>query len=377
MVVVSIQKCPDYEEQNVSQAILSAMAQIGGMARVIRPGDKVLLKANLLAPADPDAAVTTHPGVVKAVAGQVLAAGGIPIVADSPGYFYAGGKCRAIKACGMRDVGDDLNITTTQFESVENPFVEVQVPGGQMLDHVYAARLALEADVIITLPKLKTHASTWYTGAIKNMFGAVATRTRKQAHRLATHEHFSAALVDVYAVFRPQVRLAIMDGVTGMEGEGPRHGSPRQAGLILASFDAVALDTVATAVMGFEPTRILTTRYAAERGFGVGELAGIDILGEPLDDVVVDFSKPTGRRLNVPPLLMKAADRLLKVRPELNRDDCDKCGTCAKSCPVDAITMNSYPEIDRDLCIECFCCNEMCPTGAMAISKNWLARRVS
>ncbi|MHB0867386.1 MAG: DUF362 domain-containing protein [Thermoleophilia bacterium] len=74
---------------------------------------------------------------------------------------------------------------------------------------------------------------------------------------------------------------------------------------------------------------------------------------------------------------MKAADRLLKVRPELNRDECDKCGTCGKSCPTDAISMNSYPEIDRDLCIECFCCNEMCPTGAMEISRNWLARRVS
>lgn len=353
------------------------MEQIGGMARVIRPGDKVLLKANLLAPSDPDAAVVTHPAVVKAVARLVLAAGGIPVVADSPGYFYAGGKCRAIKACGMRAVGDDLNISATQFESVENPFVKVPVQGGQMLDHIYAARLALEADVIITLPKLKTHASTWYTGAIKNMFGAVATHTRKEAHRLASYERFSSALVDVFSVFRPRVRLAIMDGVTGMEGEGPRHGSPLHAGVILASFDAVALDTVSSAVMGFEPTRILTTRYAAERGFGVGELGGIDIRGERLDDVAVDFIKPTGRRTSVPPLLMKAADRLLKVRPELNRDECDKCGTCGKSCPTDAISMNSYPKIDRDLCIECFCCNEMCPTGAMEISKNWLARRVS
>lgn len=383
MASVSIISCPDYDQERVSQAVREAVDLIGGMTGVIKPGERVLLKPNLLAPVSPEEAVTTHPAVVKAVAELVREAGGVPFVADSPGYIFAGGKkresgrkCRAISACGIWQVGDELGMEATQFEAQEHPYREVDVPGGVMLKKIYAARLALEADAIITLPKLKTHSSTWYTGAIKNMFGAVATRTRKEAHRLASYEKFSASLVDIYAVFVPKMRLAVMDGIMGMEGEGPRHGKLRAASVVLASTDPVALDSMSSAVIGFDPLDVLTTRLAAERGFGAGDPADIKVLGRSIQEVLVDFAKPSGKHISMPPLLMKIADRLIKVRPDCNQDLCDRCGICAKSCPVDAISMNPYPEINRDICIECYCCNEMCPTGAMEIRRNWLAQRV-
>ncbi|MHB8791989.1 MAG: DUF362 domain-containing protein [Thermoleophilia bacterium] len=354
---------------------MESLELIGGIADVINPGDRVLLKANLLAPSDPAASVTTHPAVVRAAIESVKEVGGVPVVADSPGYFYAGGKCRALTVCGLKDVADELGVESLQFEAMENPFVKTPVPGGSYLDFIFAARLALESDVIVTLPKLKTHASTWYTGAVKNMFGAVATKTRKYAHTLATYERFSSSIVDIYSVMQP--RLAIMDAVVGMEGEGPRHGSPKKAGLILASKDPVALDAVASKIIGFDPMEIYTTRNATARGFGNGNLDEIEVLGEQIDAVAVEFAKPSGRRVNMPPLVMKFADRLLKVQPECVQETCDKCGICAKSCPVNAIGMNPYPTIDRAKCIECFCCNEMCPTGAMEIRKNWLARRIA
>lgn len=383
MAEVSIIGCADYQQEHVSRAVREAMDLIGGMAAVIRPGERVLLKANLLAPVSPEEGVTTHPAIVQAVGELVKEAGGIPFVADSPGYIFAGGqrleagrKCRAVNACGMWEVSRELGIEATQFEAQENPYLEIEVPGGAVLDKIYAARLALEADAIVTLPKLKTHASTWFTGAIKNMFGAVATRTRKQAHRLATYEAFSASLVDIYSVFHPKLRLALMDGITGMEGEGPRHGKLRHAGVVLASSDPVALDAVASKVIGFDAEEILTTRLAAERGLGVADLAAIDVRGRSIAEVAIDFEKPSGRRISLPPLVMKLADRLIKVRPMLNQDLCDRCGICRKSCPVGAITMDPYPRIDREACIECYCCNEMCPTGAMGIWRNWLAQRV-
>ncbi|MBI5871438.1 MAG: DUF362 domain-containing protein [Actinobacteria bacterium] len=372
---VAVTRCADYDDARVRAAVMESLMAIGGLADIIRPGDRVLLKANLLAPSDPSASVTTHPAVVRAAIEAVKEAGGIPTVADSPGYFYAGGKCRALTVCGLKDVADELGVDSLQFEAMENPFVKTPVPGGVYLDSIYAARLALESDVIITLPKLKTHASTWYTGAVKNMFGAVATRTRKYAHTLATYERFSTSVVDIFSVLRPQ--LAIMDAVVGMEGEGPRHGTPKHAGLILASKDPVALDAVASKIIGFDPMEIFTTRNATTRGLGNGRLEEIEVLGERIADVAVDFEKPSGRRINMPPLVMKVADRLLKVRPECVQETCDKCGICAKCCPVDAISMNPFPEIDREKCIECFCCNEMCPTGAMEIKKNWLARRIA
>ena len=372
---VAVIGCPDYSREHVCSAMREAVNRIGGLGGVVRPGDRVLLKTNLLAPSDPEEAVTTHPEVVRAAVELVKEAGGVPLVADSPGYFYAGGKCRALDKCGIRAVADDLGAESLQFEAVENAFIETAVPDGVHLKSIFAARLALEADVIITLPKMKTHASTWYTGAIKNMFGAVATHTRKEAHKLASYEKFSGSLVDIYSVLRP--RLAIMDAVEGMEGEGPRHGGRRHVGLILAARDPVALDAVASRIMGFDPMEIFTTAEATRRGLGNGRLEEIEVLGQRVGDVAVDFKKPSGRRINVPPLVMKMIDWLIRVRPQLIREKCDRCAICSKSCPVEAIKMDPYPEIDRERCIECYCCNEMCPTGAMEIGKNWLARRVS
>ncbi len=372
---VAIAICRDYDDDRVLQAVRKAADLIGGIDDVIRPGDKVLLKANLLAPADPDEAVTTHPAVVRAVIELVKETGGIPVVADSPGYTFAGGRCKALTECGLKAVADELEVESLQFEALENGFEETAVPDGVYLKTVYAARLALEADVIITLPKLKTHASTWYTGAVKNMFGAVASHTRKEAHKLATYERFGGSIVDIYSVFRPQ--LAFMDAIVGMEGEGPHHGSPRELGLILASKDPVALDAVASKAIGFDPMEIFTTRDASRRGLGQGDLDRIDVRGGRIADVAVDYDKPSGRRVNMHPLVMKVGYRLMTVEPDCVRDMCDRCAICAKSCPVGAIAMSPYPVIDRANCIECYCCNEMCPTGAMEIRKNWLARRFS
>ncbi|MHB1325862.1 MAG: DUF362 domain-containing protein [Thermoleophilia bacterium] len=372
---VAVTRCRDYDVERVRGAVREAITLIGGLDDIIRPGDKVLLKANLLAPADPQDAVTTHPAVARAAIELVKELGGVPVLADSPGYFYAGGRCRALTMCGLKDVADDLEIESLQFEAMENGFVETEVPGGVYLDKIFAARLALEADVIVTLPKLKTHASTWYTGSVKNMFGAVATHTRKQAHKLATYERFSGSIVDIYSVLRPH--LAIMDAVMGMEGEGPRHGTPRQLGLIMASKDPVALDAVASKIIGFDPLEIFTTKDATARGLGNGRIEEVEVLGERIEAVTVDFEKPSGKRINMHPLVMKIGYRFLQVEPDCLQEKCDKCRICAKSCPVEAITMNPYPEIDRKKCIECYCCNEMCPTGAMEIRKSWLARRLA
>ncbi len=171
--------------------------------------------------------------------------------------------------------------------------------------------------------------------------------------------------------------LAVMDAVVGMEGEGPQHGNPRHTGLILASRDSVALDSVASTLIGFNRMEVLTVRNAAERGLGTGDLREIEVLGERIEDVAVNYQKPSGRQINIHPILMRLGHRFVKVQPQLVKDVCTQCEICADSCPADAISMEPWPLIDRSACIECFCCNEMCPTGAMEIKKNWLARRIA
>ncbi len=371
---VSIVRCGDYGREAVDAAVLQSLESTGGIGGVVRPGDSVLLKVNLLSPTGPEAAVTTHPAVVRAVAGAVLEAGGQPIIADAPGYLYAGGKSKALRKSGILEAAEQLGIRAVQFENMERPFIRTEVPGAEWMHEVMAARLALESDVIISLPKLKTHSGTWYTGAIKNMFGCVATRSRKQAHNLGVHEKFAGAVVDIFSAVKPA--LAVMDAVVGMEGEGPQHGRPRHTGLIMASRDCVALDSVASTLIGFNPLEILTVRNAAARGLGEGELDAIDIAGERLDDVSVDYEKPSGRQIDIHPWLMRVGSRFVKVEPSLVREECTRCEICMKSCPADAITMEPYPVIDRKACIECYCCSEMCPEGAMVVRKSRLARRL-
>jgi len=370
---VSIIKCEDYEEKRVENAVREALELIGGLKEIIKHNDKVLLKVNLLAPAEPEEAVTTHPAIVKAMIKLVREAGGIPLVADSPGFLFAGKKNEAIIKSGIKETADAMGVEALQFETIENPFIEIEVSDGVLLKTIFAARLALEADVIISLPKLKTHSNTWYTGAVKNMFGVVAPKTRKIAHNLATYEKFSGTLVEVYSAIKP--KLAVMDAIVGMEGEGPRHGEPKQIGLILASYDSVALDAVASKIVGYRPMGIYTTKLATERGLGNGNLSKIKILGEKINDVSIDFKKPSGRQVNIPSILVRFFSRFVKVEPYLVREKCKMCGICEKSCPVDAIKLNPYPIIDRNLCIQCYCCNEMCPEGAMKIRRSWLARR--
>lgn len=371
---VSIIKCKNYDEKNVMSAIQKALELIGGLKEIIKPNDKVLLKVNLLAPTTPEMAVTTHPIIVKSMIELVREVGGIPIVADSPGFLFAGDKNEAIIKSGIKEVADVLGVEALQFETIERPFIEIDVLDGVWLNTIYAARLALEADVIISLPKLKTHGLTLYTGAVKNMFGAVASKTRKIAHNLAKSEKFSNALIDIYSSVKPN--LAVMDAVVGMEGEGPRHGNPKQIGLIFASYDSVALDAVASKTIGYEPMDILTTKLATERGLGSGVLNKIKILGEKINDVFVDFEKAKGREANLPAILIRFFSGLVKVEPRLNEKMCKKCGICFKSCPADAIKLDPYPVINRKLCIQCYCCNELCPEGAMEIRRSWLARRL-
>lgn len=375
---VSVVRCHDYGEGQVEDAVRRSLALIGGAGKLIKPGDRVLLKVNILAPAEAEQAVTTHPSLVRAMIKLVREAGGVPFVADSPGFLFAGGRNNAMKKSGIMKAAEELGAEVLQFETVPDSFVEVDVPGGAELKTIYAARLALEADVIISMPKLKTHGNTLFTGAVKNMFGAVPQKTRMLAHSLVTNEKFSSALVDIYSVFKPD--LAVMDAVVGMEGDGPRHGQPRKIGLVLASFDPPALDAVASKIVGFEPGAILTTKFAHERGLGCGDPGCISVLGETIEDVAVpDFKKPASMRMfsSIMSLLAPLINGLVKVEPHLDKAKCTRCAVCAKSCPVHVITLDPYPIIDRSSCIKCYCCNELCPEGAMEIKRTRLAKALS
>ncbi len=362
---VSVVRCTRYLQETVDKAVQEALELIGGMSRCVQPGQRVLLKVNALTPKPPEAAVTTHPAVIKAVIKEVKKAGGIPLVGDSSGGMIAGQAPtrQTFEVAGISSAAFDEGAQLINFDTAGVEAVPAEGP----VKVLHIARPVLEADVVITLPKLKTHSAAIYTGAVKNMYGCIPGFRKAEYHRMVPKlRDFSELLVDILASTRPS--LAIMDGIVGMEGNGPSAGNPREIGVVIASTDPVAVDAVASSIIGLKPFDVYSTKIAHMRGLGVGEINSLEIMGLTLDQVkMTDFDLPTNAVLEMTPgFLVRGLLGILRARPEINTKSCKGCRFCIESCPVEAIDMpGNIPEIDYNKCISCLCCQELCPQRAV------------
>ncbi|HTY08355.1 MAG TPA: DUF362 domain-containing protein, partial [Candidatus Edwardsbacteria bacterium] len=315
----------------------------------------------------PDEAITTHPAVVEAVINLVRQAGGIPMLGDSPA-----GAAKSVeefwKTTGMWEVCKRLNVELVQFEKGG---VEMRVRRGKKY---HIAKAVLDADVVINLPKLKTHALTMLTCAVKNIYGVIPGLKKSNYHKEAPKPmDFSGIVVDVYALATPQ--LTIVDGVIGMDGAGPSAGNPKPLGLIVAGADGVAIDAAVTHLMGGKPLKIPTTKLAYAQKLGEADQHRIELVGDPYP-VRKDFDWPQDWFYAlVPGLLARVAAKLFWIRPAIQAEKCVNCGYCVESCPVSALSAGvRIPEFDYKLCINCLCCQEVCPQHAVYQRKSPIAR---
>ena len=370
MPKVAIVKCPDYSSQNVASAVERIFGLLG-LSQIIKPGHKVLLKPNLLTMLSPEKGATTHPEIVKAVANEVAKLGAYPFIGDSPGgidLLYNS----VIKSTGMKDIG----VPIVNFE--EKGMRKFANPGGKV-DPIYISNVALSFDLIINIPKLKTHELTQITCGIKNMFGCVPGLNKVNYHIEApAREDFSEALVDLFERIKPAITIA--DCVVAMEGQGPSNGKLRSLGHIIASTDTVALDAICSRMIGYEPLDIHTTKIAYQRGLGEANIDNIEVLGENIP-VIKDFAHPAkiSSILNQMPAFLRRligpVTRLIRIRPKINRNRCVKCLACVKACPAKAIDGITF-KIDENKCIMCFCCRELCRYGAVGLKENIIYRLV-
>ncbi|MCZ7395628.1 MAG: DUF362 domain-containing protein, partial [Candidatus Methanoperedens sp.] len=370
MVKVSIVKCENYDHQKVRNAILKSLELIGGLEKIIKPDDNVLLKVNAIAGFPPERAATTHPSIVGAMVKIVTEAGGIPWVGDSSGAY--GFTAQSLELSGIKKACEDSGGRLINFESTGTYAVAVN---GRVLTTINVAKPAMDCDVLVSLPKMKTHMLTKYTGAVKNFYGVIPGGGKAAIHRMApSEESLSHAVVDIYSALKP--KLAVMDGIVGMEGDGATNGTPIASKVILSSTDCVALDAAASEVMGFSHRDILTTCIAHERGLGIGELDHIEVNGENIHDVRIKFKKSSRIYYKLPTFLgkfvFKNAENMSRV--EIAGDDCKRCGICFESCPVSAITLEP-PLIDQKKCIKCYCCHELCRNGAVKLKTSYLGKR--
>ncbi len=372
MTKVSIVKCENYEHDNVKKAIKKSLDFIGGLPKFVKPNDTVLLKVNAIIGFPPERAATTHPAVVRAMAELVKEVEGIPLVGDSSGAYGFTGQ--SLEMCGLRKAAEDAGAGVVNFESTGTYSVNVD---GRVVKTLNIAKPAIDCDVLVSMPKLKTHQLTKFTGAVKNFYGVIPGTGKAVIHKMApSEESLSQAVVDIYSALKPA--LAVMDGIVGMEGEGATNGTPVESKVIISGADCVALDAVASEVIGFFHKDIMTTRFAHERGFGVGMLDEIEVIGEKIEDVRLDFKKSKYIVYKFPDFVRKFmfgfAENVSIV--EISEDDCKKCRICVESCPASAITLESHPFIDQKKCIKCYCCHELCRNGAVKLKTSFLGRQI-
>ena len=324
-------------------------------------GRKVLVKPNVLRSSEAKEGIVTNPAVLRAVVEKVEAMGPSSlIVGDNPGLFDYGANEESFTKTGLmeaakgyyRNIGDDSR--SVAFNPKYMPAVSV-------------SSAVLEADVIISLPKFKTHGLTVITGAIKNSYGILPGAQKAFLHKAAgSPAEFQEMVVDVFRLRVPD--LFIVDAVVGMEGNGPASPDLRDIGVIIASDNAVAVDAVIATMMGCDPGRLRFLQKAKEAGLGDYDLGTIDIAGELKR--LPDFKLPPlgGEAILSNEAVQSMIHKRAALRPQAEAGKCTGCGTCIDHCPVSALSFaGEIPQVKADACIACFCCQEMCPEKAIAL----------
>jgi len=400
---VAIVKCSSYSPSelynSIKRAISLSLGKEGESGLAINFKDKtVLLKPNILSGASPEKAVTTHPEFVKQCILCIKELGAKRIiVGDSPGYQSSdyGGKKSGIMKAAIAAGGE--------WEDFSD-YMEVKNPGGMLVKSFNIASVVNKADIVVSLPKMKTHQLLYYTGGMKNLFGMVPGLQKSAFHlRFQERELFAKMIVDLNILIKPA--FTIMDAVTAMEGAGPGSGDPKHVGVVLASNNIVALDIAASTIMGYDPKEIPTITKALESKVWFKDASSFDIVGERIEDVKVpDFKKIkilndiAMFRSRMPSMLYKVLRKAIVKKPVINNKKCIKCNNCIEICPIKAIDhlaerkivyyskcqgcltcvkgecpakivrhIDAKISIDYKKCITCYCCHEVCPEKAITI----------
>ncbi|MGD0229064.1 MAG: DUF362 domain-containing protein [Syntrophorhabdales bacterium] len=345
-------ECGGYDAPLLKDFLVRALAELD-----CAPAGRVLLKPNLLSGKPPEKAVNTHPRFVQAIAEILKEKGCTVFVGDSPGYESTE---KALEKSGIMEVVRKLRLQVAPFRkkvvkanSGISPYREL-VFGEDPLDY----------DLVVNMPKLKTHAMMGLTAGVKNAFGFVPGMDKAKWHLRCGRDNrlFASLLIDICSVVKPA--LTILDGIIAMDGDGPAHGRPRRLGLVAVSDNALSLDAFIEKALGLgSPLPI--SALGAEKAL-LEEATLVD-LGLP---EMRDFIMPKAVEVDwsLPPLVRETMRRVFTRKPKCNAGRCNACMTCVTVCPAGALHMGEKAvSFDYRACIRCYCCNEMCPTGAITL----------
>ncbi len=375
-----------YDQPQADAAVRQGIELLGGIGRFVQPEEKIVLKPNLLARALPQKAITTHPAVFSAVC-RLLREEGCKHLSygDSPGNPTTTPD-KAAESAGIAEEAARYHVEKADFASGSI----VPFPQGKTAKAFYLCKGVQEADAMINICKMKTHALERITGAVKNLYGCITGVNKATGHAAYPNsEVFADMLADLNLCIRP--RLHIMDGVVAMEGNGPSSGTPVNMNVLLMSADPVALDAVFASLIHLSPEEVPTCVSGAKAGLGVMDAASIEVFtpdgaltlsqaqakfGKADFDVFRGKTIKKGTLAAFMPLLP-----FLQHRPKADMKKCIACGVCEESCPVPEKAVHSgkgkKAKYDYSRCIRCYCCQEMCPVKAIEVYRHPLTKLFS
>lgn len=370
MEQVWLSRCGGYAPEELLRQVEEAFDALGVWDQ-LKPGMTVVIKPNLVISSKPDNAIATHPALVAAVGKCVQKAGASVVIAESPGGPFTPAAMKAVfRGCGYTEMAKECGFTLyTECKSRE-----VSLPGAVRCRQLSVVEPFLTRDYLIDLAKLKTHSMVGFSGAVKNLFGAVPGLQKPELHcRFPEKLPFSQMLVDLCDFLKPD--LCFLDGILAMEGNGPTGGNPRKMGVLGASKSPYALDVCGAALIGLSPESILMLKEANLRGLGPISPEECQLVKEKVEALAQpDFRKAEASSTDfidrLPKFLRPAAKKIATPTPKIRRKECVGCGKCAESCPQHTISIqDGKAVIDYRKCIRCFCCHEMCPKHVIDIRR--------
>jgi uncharacterized protein (DUF362 family) len=282
--IVTLTRCDDYSRPEIAEAIERHFELLGGLERFVKPGDSVLLKPNFIAPRSRQHATQTDPAVILEMARLLKDFGARPFVADSPAW---GNTFVCVRALKLDESLKQLSVPVKQLDKPKKCLV------GARNTTVGISSVALDADVIINLPKFKSHQQLVATFAVKNMFGCVSGKQKALWHFIkgGRQDEFCELLIDIYRYLKPA--LTIIDAVTAMDGPGPIRGRARPLGWLIGGTDPIACETICAKLVNIKPEDIPIIKTAKQTGFGCSDPAKIQITGDDFpQSVCTDFKLP-------------------------------------------------------------------------------------
>lgn len=368
---VALLKCDEYNVDLIENKLREGFNLLGGekfLRELIPHNSRVLLKPNMLSIEGKGSPVITHYAVFEAVIRIIKEHTDNITFGDSPGF---GDSRKAAEKSGLMEVAERYGVKFDDFTEA----IHVKLDKSILCKSWNVAKAPYEADVVITLPKLKTHAMAYFTGAVKNQFGCIPGTQKAAWHtRMPDANNFCKMLLDLNSLVGTS--FAILDGIVAMEGNGPKNGEPHKMNTLIIGKSVTAVDSVAVRLIGYDnPLVVPALKEAYDSKWGSVLPDEIEVVGEKINDMKAKnfkLCRAPGNFYFINPKVNSFLRNMIAPNPTLIEDKCIGCKRCREVCPEGdkVITMiksgnKVIPSWTMSNCIRCFCCQELCPVGAI------------